>query len=158
MISCASISSGTFSLPRSGSLPSAFAAAMHRVGEADLARRDLQDLLQRERRASPASGRSADRRTDRAGGSRRGRWTLRSSIFAGAFAGGMPACMKMLPPTSVTIGLPRSQAPYLPRGAKRFLVFDVARRMRRQPRLARLRVDARAPARPSPSSAAASFA
>ena len=48
MISCASISSGTLSLPRSGSLPSSFAAAMRRVGEADLARRDLQDLLERE--------------------------------------------------------------------------------------------------------------
>ena len=30
----------------------------------------------------------------------------------------MPACMKMLPATSVTIGLPRSHAPYLPFGER----------------------------------------
>src|SRR6187455_2936355 len=65
--------------------------------------------------------------------------TLRSSSLAGAVSGAMPACMKIDPLASSTIGLWRSHAPYLQRGA----ILDIAWRVGSEPRFASLPVHGR---------------
>ena len=150
--SCASISSGTLSLPPIDFLASCFAAAMRALARPISPDADLQDLLQREVARRQLEIDQLCRRTDPAGGSRRGPASFEVlDLRAAALAGVMPACMKMLPATSVTIGLPRSHWPYLPFGRQRVLVFDEARRMRRHPRFLRLRDRRSARARPCPS-------
>ena len=69
--------------------------------------------------------------------------SFRSSSLAGARLGAMPACMKIEPAYSVTIGLPRSQAPYWPARADRLAVFDVTRRVDRKPRVTSLLIHRR---------------